>query len=292
MSVGRDVRVIQDSTRDPEKVLAAVQAKSFVTTILDSETAGIARDVQDFTKLMAGYCSKCPCISSGTTTEAPGCPSAKASIMAFLTMSGERTAILDHNFLNSLSELLKATTSMPTTRTVIFVSDGFNRFPGRELYAVMDGFGPTGNMSQFNPRSTGNELESLVRLAVRYDVKFYTIDSRGLYTPASLPGNSFDASSSTGIVPNAVDSSAMSVARENTDALALLAHQTGGTFFENDNDLFKGIHRAFADGREYYVLAYAPTNRTVDGKFRKISVSVKKQKSMRVNAKAGYWATE
>ena len=82
----------------------------------------------------------------------------------------------------------------------------------------------------------------------------------------------------------------MSAAHENTDALFQLAHETGGLFFENSNDLFKGIHRAFADGRESYLLAYVPTNNTLDGKYRKIKVDVKGKKLL-VNAKAGYWAT-
>ena len=50
-------------------------------------------------------------------------------------------------------------------------------------------------------------------------------------------------------------------------------------------------HKAFADGREYYVLAYVPTNDTMDGKFRRIKVEVKGKKVV-ISAKAGYWATD
>ena len=120
-------------------------------------------------------------------------------------------------------------------------------------------------------------------------MKFYTIDSRGLYAAASLDGNSFDASSGGG-GPEKVDLNVMSAAHQNTDALFQLAHETGGLFFENSNDLFKGIHRAFADGRESYMLAYVPTNNILDGKYRRIKVDVKGKKLL-VNAKAGYWAT-
>lgn len=91
-------------------------------------------------------------------------------------------------------------------------------------------------------------------------------------------------------VPEAVTSSATSAARESTDVLAELAHQTGGLFFENNNDLLKGLRQAAADGREYYLLAYVPDNKTTDGTYRKIVVTVRDAK-WRVNAKAGYWAT-
>jgi VWFA-related protein len=73
--------------------------------------------------------------------------------------------------------------------------------------------------------------------------------------------------------------------------MAELAHETGGLFFQNSNDLGKGLTRAFEDSREFYLLAYVSKNETWDGKYRKITVSVN-DKKLRVNAKAGYWATE
>src|SRR5437867_859719 len=114
---------------------------------------------------------------------------------------------------------------------------------------------------------------AVLKLATKSDVKFYTIDSRGLYSEGSLPGSNYSATSSM-VTPHAVDSQVRSVARENTDALAELAHETGGLFYESNNDLLKGIRQAFEDGREYYVLAYIPENKTLDGRYRKIQVTV------------------
>jgi VWFA-related protein len=65
---------------------------------------------------------------------------------------------------------------------------------------------------------------------------------------------------------------------------------TGCTAFHNSNDILTGFKRAFADGREYYMLAYVPSNETQDGKFRKIEVRVREKKAL-VSAKRGYWAT-
>jgi len=73
--------------------------------------------------------------------------------------------------------------------------------------------------------------------------------------------------------------------------MSQLARETGGQFFENTNDFLNGIRTAFADGREEYELAYIPSNRSMDGRFRKISVEVK-DKKLQVAAKAGYWATQ
>ena len=293
MAVGRSVRVVQDSTRDPEQIFAAVESQKFLTAIRDSEASSMAADIQRFTYMMRDdYCSKCACEAFGTQTDGPACGGAKSRVQLFLTSFGERTSVLDQNFLHTLRELVAATSTMPTTRTIVFVSDGFNRFPGRELYSVMDGFGPKDRTFEFNPRDTNDALQPVLKLAVRYDVKFYTLDSRGLYTLASLGGSTFDASTGEGaFIPNKVDLNRMTVAHENTDALTELARETGGLFFENNNDLLKGIRRAFADGRAYYVLAYVPKSTTQDGAFRHIAVELTNKK-LRVTAKAGYWATK
>jgi VWFA-related protein len=71
--------------------------------------------------------------------------------------------------------------------------------------------------------------------------------------------------------------------------LSEIAAATGGKAFQNSNDLAAGLKKAFADGREYYMLAYVPTKETQDGKFRKIEVEVRDNKAT-VNAKRGYWA--
>ena len=47
--------------------------------------------------------------------------------------------------------------------------------------------------------------------------------------------------------------------------------------------------RAFADGRDYYTLAYVSSNETLDGKFRAIKVETRGRKA-NINAKRGYWA--
>src|SRR5260370_38621959 len=86
---------------------------------------------------------------------------------------------------------------MPTSRTIIFISDGFNRFSGRELYSLLMGYGLGDGSFQFPPLDTQPELEAVLKVATKQGVRFYTIDSRGLYTPASVPGSGFDASSSS-----------------------------------------------------------------------------------------------
>jgi hypothetical protein len=73
-------------------------------------------------------------------------------------------------------------------------------------------------------------------------------------------------------------------------SLGILAEQTGGLLVNNTNDLENGIGRINDDRRNYYLLSYSSTNPTLDGKFHRISVKVKKA-GMYVRNRTGYVAS-
>jgi hypothetical protein len=88
-----------------------------------------------------------------------------------------------------------------------------------------------------------------------------TIDSRGLYGQAA-----FDASS-PGIpvnVDGAVGRAERDAAAANGNTLAEIAAATGGTAFHDSNNLLGGLQRAFADGRDYYTIAYVSGNANLE----------------------------
>jgi VWFA-related protein len=74
-----------------------------------------------------------------------------------------------------------------------------------------------------------------------------------------------------------------------TAILSRLAKETGGFLIENTNDLGAGAARMQQERRTYYLLGYEPTNATMDGKFRRVSVKVKRSK-VTVRARPGYLA--
>jgi hypothetical protein len=73
-------------------------------------------------------------------------------------------------------------------------------------------------------------------------------------------------------------------------SLGILAEQTGGLLINNTNDLENGIGRINEDRRNYYLLSYSSTNPTLDGKFHRISVKVKRA-GMYVRNRTGYVAS-
>ncbi len=53
-----------------------------------------------------------------------------------------------------------------------------------------------------------------------------------------------------------------------------LANDTGGKAFFNTNDLNAAMQHAIADGSHYYTIAYTPTNKKMDGSYRRIDVKI------------------
>jgi VWFA-related protein len=74
-----------------------------------------------------------------------------------------------------------------------------------------------------------------------------------------------------------------------TAVLGRLAKETGGFVIENTNDLGAGVGRMKQERTTYYLLGYQPTKATMDGKFRRVSVKVKRPK-VSVRARPGYLA--
>jgi VWFA-related protein len=71
-------------------------------------------------------------------------------------------------------------------------------------------------------------------------------------------------------------------------AMETLAKETGGQAFYNTNNLNEAISHAMENGARYYSFAYSPTNRSLDGKYRKIEVRV--PKGLQLSYRHGYYA--
>ena len=70
-----------------------------------------------------------------------------------------------------------------------------------------------------------------------------------------------------------------------------LAHDTGGDFITNNNELAGFLEKSIADGSTYYTLTYDPTNKAADGKYRKIQVALA-QKGYELYYRRGYYAED
>ena len=123
------------------------------------------------------------------------------------------------------------------------------------------------------------EFRMLLDEANRTNASFYPIDPRGL--PA------FDTSLGPGQPLPVIRDAAQLSGRLET--LRTLAVATDGVAIMDSNDIEGGIRRVVEDLTSYYLLGYYSTNSKLDGKFRSISVRVRRP-GVSVRARRGYRA--
>lgn len=134
------------------------------------------------------------------------------------------------------------------------------------------------------------ELRSAVNAAVRANVAIYPVDSRGLQ--AVVPGGSARQGGRGGVGAfsgrNVANQFAQLSAQQET--LGTLAADTGGTAFTDTNDFGEAFGRVVRDISSYYILGFASTNTSKDGRFRRITVRVRNRTGLKIEARDGYYA--
>jgi VWFA-related protein len=127
--------------------------------------------------------------------------------------------------------------------------------------------------------------------ANRNNTSFYPVDPRGLaafatpYDYTDLPNT---PSSMATLPPDKAPVADATDLRERLEALHGLATATDGTMTET-NDLAGELKKIADDLSDYYLLGYYSTNAKTDGKFRRITVRVRRP-GVAVRARRGYLA--
>ena len=119
-------------------------------------------------------------------------------------------------------------------------------------------------------------LRSLTENANRSNISFYAIDPRGL-TPEP-------ASGANG-APAKQDASTNAASRQ--DSLRFIADNTDGVLIANASNLDAQITRIVDDVSSYYLLKYSSSNTKLDGRFRALTVRVKRE-GVKVRVRRGY----
>jgi hypothetical protein len=134
-------------------------------------------------------------------------------------------------------------------------------------------------------------LYDLYDLANRSNVSFYPINPMGLEASGKPMGPREEDSQLTKGENDAIAprGGIIGLAAARSDNLRGLADNTDGLAVVDTNDLDRGMKRIAGDLSSYYLLGYASTNAKLDGKFRKITVRVKRA-GVDVRARRGYRA--
>lgn len=174
--------------------------------------------------------------------------------------------------LEPFRELLDSLAGLPGRKMMLYVSDGLPMNPGEELFnALQLRYQDIGSLQGIMRYSLEREFDSLSVAANSAGVTLYTLDATGLTAP--LAGD-------VEAVGSGVDnlrSTLGSVRTANLQApLRKLAGETGGLAFLNSNRFGDELGRLARDARTYYSLGFRPPH-TVDGRFHRIRVEVRRR---------------
>lgn len=301
IGLGRQLQVLQPATSNPAAVLVKVRSAAFQHAMAGMDAAALSADLQQIRSRMGEFCKQCSC---GARSSQGSCASQIDALKQGVDAAAERWAGPTKALLDQFKSVVEELAKLPTGRTLILISDGFEIDPKRAFYAAVSAYLP--NRPQFKLEDATSGLRQVVQVASDRNVVIFTIDSRGA-APASLESSSaMDAAHSAGNgggeaigigtrsrgqAPVATQTApgASQIALASSPAMEELARSTGGVYSHDNGALGKQLRGALADGRQYYLLSYAPKNSAQDGKFRTITVQTS-DKKLSLRAKAGYWA--
>jgi VWFA-related protein len=133
------------------------------------------------------------------------------------------------------------------------------------------------------------QMRSTTNAAARANVTLYPVDARGLVAMAPL-GNATQANpGGVGAYSGNGAMAMMTRLQRSQDTMYSLAADTGGKALFDVNDLSLGIVNAQKAYNSYYIIGYYSTNANLDGKFRRINISLK-EITANLDYRKGYFA--
>ena len=184
-----------------------------------------------------------------------------------------------------------------TTNGLMAIVNSMSRLPGRKAVLFFsEGIAIPPNVQQ--------HFNSVINAANRANVSVYAVDAAGLRLESTLRttreeinARSRQRMDSLDRVMNSAGGPLTKGLERNEDllnyspesSLSQLAQQTGGAFIGGANDIDSKLKEVDEDLGTYYLLTYSPTNQNYDGKFRNISVKVKRS-GVETLARRGYYS--
>jgi VWFA-related protein len=143
---------------------------------------------------------------------------------------------------------------------------------------------------QLNGMDNQAQLHATINAAIRAGVSFWPIDARGLVATGPLGDATKGPPGGLAMYTGNSALAAASNFSKSQDNLWTIAADTGGKALLDNNDLAAGIVKAQKSVSSYYIIGYYPTNEALNGKFRRIKISLNNGLSASVDYSQGYYA--
>ncbi len=263
----------------PDQMRAFSAARKFVKSQMTSAdllaimtfTGGAVRVLQDFTADRERIDSTLQTLIVGEDENAPPLasdPSAPDTGAAFGQDDGEFSVFTTDRQLSALQTAAKMLGQLNEKKMLVYFAGGM-RLNGVDNQA---------------------QLSATINAAVRAGVSFWPVDARGLVAEAPLGDASKGSPGGIGMYTGASALSASNNFQRSQDTLYTLASDTGGKAFLNGNNLEAGIAQAQQSVSSYYILGYYTSNENLDGKFRRVKVTLTNGMNAKLDFRQGYFA--
>jgi len=245
-----------------------------------------------------------------------------ADLMAIIKYDGEAVRVLQ-DFTDSRDDLMKAVNKMSAgegmgleeTNTDADAADTgsafgeddseFNLFnTNRQLAALQTAVKMLGALNEkkvliyfasgLNLNGVDNQaqFQATTNAAIRANTTFFTIDARGLVAMAPMGDASRGSPGGAAMYSGAAMMANTARFQQTQDTLYALAADTGGKALLDNNDLAQGLVNAEASISNYYIIGYNTTNTKLDGKFRRIKISLREDTTAKLDYRQGYYANK
>ena len=205
-------------------------------------------------------------------------------------------AQMQQRTLETFDMLERDEQGLSTTNALMAVVNSMRGLPGRKSVVMF-------SEGMAIPANVAARFQSVIAAANRANVSIYAMDAGGLRAESTIQdtADSVNAAARRMLRRNptsdvvgapmteALERNENTLRRDPHSGLGQLSDETGGVLIGNTNDLTGGLKRIDQDMRNYYMLSYVPKNDRFDGKFRTISVKVKRG-GVDVASRKGYYA--
>ena len=278
----------QTYTRDATLLRKAITDLGLRSTAQFGSQAGKAREAAQQADAAAGSMAVLEAGGQAAGQAAQGGAGAGAAEAIFAQMQ-QRT-------LETFEMLERDQQGLSTSNALLAVVNSMRALPGRKSVIFF-------SEGLAIPANVVARFRSVIDTANRANVSIYAMDAAGLRAESTSneAREGINAAANRMLRRNPtseVVGAPMTEALERNEALlrsdphsglGQLSDETGGILIGDTNDLTGAFKRIDQDMRNYYMLSYVPKNDRFDGKFRTISVKVKRG-GTDVAARKGYYA--
>ncbi|HXK08482.1 MAG TPA: VWA domain-containing protein, partial [Vicinamibacteria bacterium] len=184
-----------------------------------------------------------------------------------------------------------------TSNGLLSVVNGMARLPGRKTVVFF-------SEGMAIPERVQTQFQSVIAAANRANVAIYTMDAAGLRAESPTKAtademraaekkhfNNLGKEDALGIMTKDAERNEDLLRMNPQAGLGQLADQTGGFLIRDTNDARGSFRQIAQDMRFHYVLGYTPSNQDYDGRFRPITVKVRRS-GLDVHSRRGYFAVK